>query len=77
MWPNPQETADLLTFTGKILNGTLHFLCAVNSVIWEKSLKLLKLKSKTSISECMNEYNEWFALTPWKLVTNYFTRKLE
>ena len=26
MWPNPQETADLVTFTEKILNGKLHFL---------------------------------------------------
>ena len=29
MWPNPQETADLVTFTEKILNGKLHFLCSV------------------------------------------------
>ena len=28
MWPNPQETADSVTFTGEILNGKLHF-CAV------------------------------------------------
>ena len=28
MWPNPQETADLVTFTEEILNGKLHF-CAV------------------------------------------------
>ena len=27
MWPNPQETADLVTFTEEILNGKLHFLC--------------------------------------------------
>ena len=26
MWPNPQETADLVTFTTEILNGKLHFL---------------------------------------------------
>ena len=26
MWPNPQETADLVTFTEKILNAKLHFL---------------------------------------------------
>ena len=25
MWPNPQETADLVTFTEKIFNGKLHF----------------------------------------------------
>ena len=28
MWPNPQKTADLVTFTEEILNGKLHF-CAV------------------------------------------------
>ena len=27
MGPNPQETADLVTFTEEILNGKLHFLC--------------------------------------------------
>ena len=26
MWPNPQETADLATFTEGILNGKLYFL---------------------------------------------------
>ena len=29
MWPNPQETADLVTFTEEILNGKLHFSCSV------------------------------------------------
>ena len=27
MLPNPQETVDLVTFTGEILNGKLDFLC--------------------------------------------------
>ena len=27
MCPNPQETADLVTFTEEILNGKLYFLC--------------------------------------------------
>ena len=30
MGPNPQETADLVTFTEGILNGKLHFLCSVS-----------------------------------------------
>ena len=30
MWPNPKETADLVTFTEEILNGKLHFLCSVS-----------------------------------------------
>ena len=28
MWPNPQETADSVAFTGKIPYGKLHFLCS-------------------------------------------------
>ena len=28
MWPNPQESADLVAFTKEILNEKLHF-CAV------------------------------------------------
>ena len=28
MWPNPQETADLVTFTEEILNRKLQFLCS-------------------------------------------------
>ena len=26
MWLNPQETADLVAFTGEMFNGNLHFL---------------------------------------------------
>ena len=29
MWPNPQKTADLVSFTEEILNWNLHFLCSV------------------------------------------------
>ena len=28
MWPNPQETADFMTFTEEIFNGELYFLCS-------------------------------------------------
>ena len=35
MWPNPQETADLVIFTEEILNGKLHFLCSAEKLeIW-------------------------------------------
>ena len=42
MWPNTQETADLVTFTEKILDGKLHFLCSAKKYsysainIWSK-----------------------------------------
>ena len=31
MWPNRQETADLVAFTDEILNGKLHFCAALIS----------------------------------------------
>ena len=38
MWPNPQGpgSADLVTFTEKILNGKLHFLCSESSTIFSE-----------------------------------------
>ena len=32
MWPNPEETVDLVTITEEIFNEKLHFLCSVQSV---------------------------------------------
>ena len=29
MWPNPQETANLVTFAEEILKGKFRFLCSV------------------------------------------------
>ena len=40
MWPDPQKTADLVTFTKEILNGKLHFLCSTKGVIKEKTIIL-------------------------------------
>ena len=35
MWPNPRETADLVTLTEEIFNGELHFLCSKSFVFPE------------------------------------------
>ena len=32
MWPNPQETVDLVTFTEEFVNGKLHFLCSATKI---------------------------------------------
>ena len=37
MWPNPQKTADLVTFTEEILTGKLHF-SGQCFVVYEKGL---------------------------------------
>ena len=34
MWPDPQETVDLVTFTEEILDRKLHFMCSAISVFW-------------------------------------------
>ena len=39
-WLNPQETADLVTFTEKILDGKLHFLCSVSKSSVSRELAL-------------------------------------
>ena len=36
MWSNPQETADLVTFSEEIFNGQLPFCAQCNWVIYEK-----------------------------------------
>ena len=43
MWQNPQETADLVTYTEEILNGKLHFLCNFSFFCWEAWFKPVKL----------------------------------
>ena len=45
MWPNPQETADLVTFTGEILNEKYHFLSSVMghiSTYWKNTVTLAR-----------------------------------
>ena len=36
MCPNPQETADLVTFTEQTLNEKLHFLCSADVINYTK-----------------------------------------
>ena len=40
MWPDPQETADLVLFTKEILNCKLLFLCSVFSIIFREKMNL-------------------------------------
>ena len=44
MWPNPQETANLVSFTEEILNGKPHFLYSAMDVFEDHMIKrLLKI----------------------------------
>ena len=53
MRPNPQETADLVTFTEKICNGKLDFLCSA-ACDMKYGLKWL-LKVKLDIIQATRE----------------------
>ena len=41
MWPNPQETTDLVTFTKEIPNGKPHFLCSDSGMKWVKNIEII------------------------------------
>ena len=47
MCPNPQETADLVTFTEEILNGKLHFF--VQSLVIKSLINLTKVYQSPTI----------------------------
>ena len=46
MWPNPQSSADLVTFTEEILNEKLHILCGANEFTIGKYLSNQILQNK-------------------------------
>ena len=53
MWPNPKETADLVTFTEEIFNRKLHFLC---SVLLKKFVYPLHLRKMTFENSTNNKH---------------------
>ena len=70
MWQNPQETVDLVTFTEEILNGKLHFFCAVI---------LEQLPNTTFLKTLRYDYYLFYAadifLYPLKIPENLWYRK--
>ena len=66
MWPNPLETADMVTFTEEILNGKLHF-CKVRST--ERYFEIL-FQSETYSERCWLFPQKSFILDVW-LISEY------
>ena len=59
MWPNPQETPNLVTFTKEILNGKLHFLCNIKVTNYfrkEASIQMIDRVLNTPRCRC-TEFN--------------------
>ena len=54
MWPNPQETSDLVTFTEELLHGKLHFLCSERNILGTLLIALNGRKTLTALTELKN-----------------------
>ena len=60
MWLNPQETADLVTFTKEILNEKLHFLCSGNAWGKQEHLEIQSRQKEGSIHYlCQHRIIDW------------------
>ena len=72
MWTNPQETADLVTFTKEILNGQLYFLYSVQ--IEKLSGNVIVKLQEGSVSAADRCPTWWFILSHWhnniKIINN-------
>ena len=69
MWPNLQETEDLVTITKEILNGKLHFLCSVTNYIFTACLEETRLTTYKKLKNIQaNEFSE---------VVSKFTKNVE
>ena len=64
MWPNPQFPADLLTFTEKMLDGKLHFLCSVVQLEGSQCSSTLTLERRCTWTletiEALSSSNCWW-----------------
>ena len=68
MWPNPKETADLVTFTEEILNGKLRFLCSDYSYEILKRYENCHINLIVSCSSQASSARNWLLM--WKVFVN-------
>ena len=70
MWPNPQETMDLVTFTGEIFNGKHRFLCSVLFAYENKYLPVYldKCLFKIIDKQMVNYLDDHLLWLWWKLI---------
>ena len=74
MWPNPQETAELITFTEETFNGKLRFLCSVKEIVLlpcvEKLLRKFKnhhINKPPLLVEGISCFEKWLFIRNVKL----------
>ena len=62
MRPNPQETADLVTFTEQILHGKLHFLCSVFRILLYFNVIVLDVQWLWFLKFMIAANQNWFCV---------------
>ena len=59
MWPNPQKTADVVTFTEEILNGNFHFLCSDSVAVYPLYFRYNIWLTKNIFKRCYLQLDQW------------------
>ena len=63
MWPNPQETADLVTFTEETLQGKFHFLCSAKnddySTNWKNNIDQIITRDRVIDDNLKRQIKNW------------------
>ena len=77
MWPNPQETADFVTFAEEIINGKLHFLLSAAFYMYYKNIYSEKFHENLRVSPSKNFKTcfENVFKTSWKMRNCYDLEK--
>ena len=70
MWPNPQETADLVTFTEEMLIGNLQFLCSEKILYGTWYGTIINIFTKLTLREKC-PYSEFFWSVFSRILTEY------
>ena len=81
MWPNPQVTADLVTFTEEIFNEKLHFLCSdsilshANHNYANNSSWFIKTDDNITLFWTVFGFGKWFSYFNWERLAYVFSKK--
>ena len=70
MWPNPQETADLVIFTEEIHNGKLHFYAVVGiidtaMIYYESFISQFAIPTLSLVKKSISYYRKYLLQAYW------------
>ena len=81
MWPNPQFSAGLVTFTEEILNGKLHILCSACAffkkwifeyLFWKIFIDMLRMEISGQLLLKLVQLVQYYRQSLWRHWSDYF-----